>query len=330
MAPPPQQSAGAAQATSRPKGDSLVTAFYSAADTSRVDVKLDGQRTGHLAAAGGLTCLVRTGGEAAGGVRVFNPATGVVTDIPAGRAAEAGGNNKTSSAAACVFGQIPATGQYKVLRIITARGGGHGEPKQSCEILTLHASGQRWRPAQGPPAAVDTTIPRQRAVAQGFAHFLTTSPGMMGEYDGIASFDLAKEAWRPSLLRGPLASKSRNRHHFDLSLAELNGRLVFVHHDYLSCCIDMWMLTDLEKGSWLRIQSLPLGSILRGSGEPAEGQGQPAPLMVLDDGRIAFWVRIPDGSVKVYDPKAVRRQRRPRVQDLDNGYSKFHVAQKFF
>ncbi|TKW34895.1 hypothetical protein SEVIR_2G336600v4 [Setaria viridis] len=324
MAPPPRMAA--AQATSRSKGDSLlVTAVYSAADTSRVDVKLvdvasgaivdqlDGQRTGHLAAAGGLICLVRTGGAA--GVRVFNPATGAVTDIPAGTTTVEG-SNQTSSAA-YVFGQVPATGEYKVLRINTARGS-HGEPKQSCEILTLRARGQSWRPAQGPPAAVNTTIPRQRAVAQGFAHFLTTSSDM-GEYDGIASFDLAKETWRPSLLRGPLPSRSRNCCHSNLSLVELNGCPVFVHHDYLSCCIDMWLLTDLEKGNWLRIQSLPLGSILRGWGEPAKGQPAPLipvsrlpreifaqPLMVLDDGRIAFWVAVPNGSVRVYDPKARR------------------------
>ncbi|XP_072147174.1 uncharacterized protein [Setaria viridis] len=230
MAPPPHMAA--AHATSRSKGDSLlVTAVYSAADTSRVDVKLvdvasgaivdqlDGQRTGHLAAAGGLICLVRT--DAAAGVRVFNPATGAVTDIPAGTTTVEGSNQ--TSLAAYVFGQVPATGEYKVLRINTARGS-HAEPKQSCEILTLRGRGRRWRPAQGPPAAVNTTISRQRAVAQGFAHFFTTSSDM-GEYDGIASFDLAKETWRPSLLRGPLPSRSRNCCHSNLSLVELNGCL---------------------------------------------------------------------------------------------------------
>jgi hypothetical protein len=58
-----------------------------------------------------------------------------------------------------------------------------------------------------------------------------------------------------------------------------------VHYDYLSFGMDMWVLTDLDKGTWLRVEPLPLGKILR------SGESMAQPLMVLDDGRIAFWVR---------------------------------------
>jgi F-box interacting protein len=308
------------------KGDPLlVTAVYNAYDLSRVDVKLvdvasgaivnhlDKQKPGHLAATGGLIFLAPTGRNALS-IGVLNPATGTVTNIPAGTP-ENGGPTPRS---AYVFGQVPATGGYKVLRIDTT--GGHAQrPSQSCEILSL---GGRWRSAPSPPVLVNTMVRRHRAVTQqGFAHFLTTAPltaGDGGDFDGIASFDLAKEEWRPSLLQGPLPSTSRNCCRSSLSLVELNGHLVFVYHDYRSCCIDMWVLTDLEKGTWLGIESLHLSSILHGWEDPKKKKDQPAPLipttcrrqeifaqplMVLGDGRIAFWVGVPYGAVKVYDPK---------------------------
>ncbi|PUZ68841.1 hypothetical protein GQ55_2G060600 [Panicum hallii var. hallii] len=319
MAPTAPRFAPSHATTRRPTGDAvLVAAVHDAADISRVDVKLvdvasgavvsrlDGQSTGHaIAATGGLICLVPTrGNDRAAPVRVLNPATGAVTDIPVATAAD----GKTSRSS-YVFGQVPVTGEYKVLRIHTSTS--RDKPSQSCEILTLGGRGQRWRPAPSPPALVGTEIPRHRAVTPGFAHFFTTSK--MADHDGIASFDLAKEQWRPSLLQGPLPSEDLHCCRSSLSLVALNGCLVFVHHDYRSCCIDMWVLAELEKGRWLRVQSLPMGSVLRGW----EEETQPAPLipvqrrreifaqplMVLDDGRIAFWVGVPNGVVRVYDPK---------------------------
>jgi hypothetical protein len=61
--------------------------------------------------------------------------------------------------------------------------------------------------------------------------------------------------------------------------------------------MDMWVLTDLDKGMWLRVEPLPLGKILRG------GESMAQPLMVLDDGRIAFCVRYPNSVVRVYNPR---------------------------
>ncbi|KAG2632324.1 hypothetical protein PVAP13_2NG074600, partial [Panicum virgatum] len=292
MAPPAPRVAPA-HATRPSTGDAvLVAAVYDAADISRgadvklVDVasgavvgKLDGESTGHaIAAAGGLICLVPTRGtDKAAPVRVLNPATGAVTDISVAPTAD----DWRTSRSSCVFGQVPVTGEYKVLRIHTSAIG-RGKPSQSCVILTLGGREQRWRPAPSPPALVGTTVPRHRAVTPGLAHFFTTSK--MADHDGIASFDLATEQWRPSLLPGPLASGDLHCCRSSLSLVELNGYLVFVHHDYRSCCIDMWMLAELEKGRWLRIQSLSMGSVLRGW----EEETQPAPLIPVQRRREIF------------------------------------------
>ncbi|CAL4975669.1 unnamed protein product [Urochloa decumbens] len=252
--------------------------------------QLDGQHTDHISAAAGLICLVPAG-TSGSAIRVLNPATGGITDIPAGPTAVAHGG--WTSQSSYVFAHVPTTKEYKLLRIITSRGCHDDKVKQSCEILTLGGRGQRWRPAPSPLVLL-SMVPRQCAVTAGFAHFLTTTRTI--GYDGIASFDMAKEEWRPSLLPGPLPSRSRNCCQSNLSLVELNSCLAFVHHDYyptVSTC----------------------GSFLSGFEEPEKGQLTPLipvsrrkeifaqPMMVMDDGRIAFWVRFPNGTVRVYDPK---------------------------
>ncbi|CAL4929330.1 unnamed protein product [Urochloa decumbens] len=320
----PQSMAGAQ--AGRLKDAQLVVAVHDdAADFFRSDVKLvdvasgaivcqlGGQSAAHTSAAAGLICLVPTGSSGSA-IRVFNPATGGVTDIPAGPTAAHCGLNPQFS---YVFAQVPTTKEYKVLRIVTSKDRYDKPRQQSCDILTLGGLGQRWRPAPRPLVLVSTTIPRHRAVTAGFAHFLTTTRTI--GCDGIASFDLEKEVWTPSLLQGPLPSGSRNCCHSNLSLVELNGHLAFVHHNYLSYCIDMWVLSDLGKGTWRSIQSLHLGSILHGWEEPDKGQPVPLipisrppreifaqPLMVLGDGRIAFWVAVPNASLRLYDPKTCK------------------------
>ncbi|CAL4999325.1 unnamed protein product [Urochloa decumbens] len=273
--------------------------------------QLDGQRTDHISAAAGLICIVPAGASGSA-IRVLNPATGGITDIPAGPTAVAHGG--WTSQSSYVFAHISTTKEYKLLRVITSRGRHDDKLKQSCEILTLGGRGQRWRPASSPPVLLSTTVPRQRAVTAGFAHFLTTTRTI--GYDGIASFDMVKEEWRPCLLPGPLPSGSRNCCQSNLSLVELNSCLAFVHHDYLSYCIDMWVLEDMGEAKWLQIEPLHFRSFLSGFEELEKGQLAPLipvkrrkeifaqPLMVMDDGRIAFWVRFPNGVVRVYDPKA--------------------------
>ncbi|PUZ38590.1 hypothetical protein GQ55_9G208900 [Panicum hallii var. hallii] len=48
-----------------------------------------------------------------------------------------------------------------------------------------------------------------------------------------------------------------------LSLAELNGYLAAVHHDYPGGCIDMWLLMDLEQGTWSTVPTPPPSTTLR-------------------------------------------------------------------
>ncbi|KAJ1288672.1 hypothetical protein BS78_02G105700 [Paspalum vaginatum] len=277
---------------SHPWRSLLAVAVY-AADASRVDVRLldlasgavvaqlDGQGNALFGMSGGLLCSV-SGTRNAAAIRVLDPATGAVSIVAA-----------AGTSSTYVFGLVPETGEHKVLRVYTSA---HDEQEQSCEVLTLLGGGpeQSWRPAASPPVLVDTKNPRHRAVTHGFVHFMTPD---RAEHDGIVSFDLATEKWKPALLQNPAASGRRHCQRCSLSLVDLNGCLVSVRPDYWYKSIDMWVLADLCKGTWLRIQALRQGSVLQG------GEVMAQPLTVADDGRIALWVAAPNGAVRVYDPR---------------------------
>ncbi|KAF8644832.1 hypothetical protein HU200_066321 [Digitaria exilis] len=354
--------AAGAPATTRSKGLSLlVAAVRNHKDIYRVDLKLidaasgalvgkmDGQRIGKLLATGGLICHVPTHRTT---LRVLNPATGSVNHVPAGTTTTTKNTvghdaARQISSSSYVLGQIPNTIEYKVLRIYTPdRDYRH---TQSCEILTLDGSGDYiWRPAQSPLLPVDTSIARHGAVAQGFVHFFMALHGLsisrVGKYNGIASFDLAKEEWKPSLLPTPITVDERNCNHDSLSLVELNGCLVFVYHDYLNFCINLWMLEDLAKGKWLKMECIQFGSVMLGWREPDKslpvtlraiqvrwpGEIFALPLMVLDDGCIVFWVQHPYGAVRVFDPKTRGYKNVVNMGKICNIFGKYKTGQVGF
>ncbi|CAO2204617.1 unnamed protein product [Urochloa humidicola] len=116
----------------------VVAAHEDAADIFSANVKLvdaasgatvaqlDTQHADHISAAAGLICLVPAG-TSGSAIRVLNPATGGVTDIPAaGQTATAapahhGGRRRTTTVASptssYVFAQVPSTKEYKLLRV---------------------------------------------------------------------------------------------------------------------------------------------------------------------------------------------------------------------
>uniref|UniRef100_R7VZH2 F-box associated domain-containing protein n=1 Tax=Aegilops tauschii TaxID=37682 RepID=R7VZH2_AEGTA len=119
---------------------------------------------------------------------------------------------------------------------------------------------------------------------------------------------------------GPLSSEDPGHRgqllHF--SLAELNGRLIMVHHNYQCKTIDMYSLslTDTGEGvEWSRGPSLCLDSVLNRN---CKGEILAQPLMELDDGRIILFVPGTEHSVvRVYDP---RKETRTDVMEMPMGH----------
>lgn len=289
---------------------------------------------------GELICFVEhiPGGGGAGAVQVLDPATGATTDVL--QSGDATGSGTTTdvlqsgdatapqihtgcTAVLYMVGHVPATGEHKVLHITDVRG------KQPCEVFTIGAAAgrnnirqcQRWRPAQSPPMRVDS-ITRRRAVVNGVAYFLPShlNGRCLPDCDSVAAFDLDKEEWRPAPIRGPLSSEHPGQCgqllHF--SLAELNGRLVMVHHNYECRNVDMYSLspTDAGKGlEWSRGLSVRLDSVLDCN---RKGETLVQPLMELDDGRIVLSVAGTEHSVvRMYDP---RKETRTDVMKMPRGH----------
>ncbi|KAL6638460.1 hypothetical protein ACP70R_023955 [Stipagrostis hirtigluma subsp. patula] len=165
----------------------------------------------------------------------------------------------SSSTLTSVFGYVPSTGEYKVLRIL-------------------------WRKARTSDIQVYRVSSRYMPQVGGVAYFMLEPPLAPAEIelDGIASFDFATEEWRPTMIQGPLRKVIKYPTGLvSLQLAKLNDCLVTVHYNNQDVSRDLWFLEDVDKSLWtkrysVRCESGPLLDL--------------HPMLVLDDGRVVFLV----------------------------------------
>ena len=254
-----------------------------------------------------LVCVARGAGVSCA---LLSPAAARARALPQGLAEEHAAHEREIShhAAMVALGQVAATGERKVLRVLHLF---PGTARQLYEITTLDGGGggrSRWRRIKDPacPVASGTW-----AVVDGAVFFFSSElvHGQDAMPDRVASFDLATEEWAPTI-RGPLSSSSLGDdgaaaaavHPDDhmgwgeLSLADMNGCLVVTHRTVASS-MDLWFLMDVEKGSWVRKYRMQLSISYR------HAEHTVRPLLVLNDGRIVL-VHIGNrGSLKIYDPR---------------------------
>ncbi|TVU03299.1 hypothetical protein EJB05_51171, partial [Eragrostis curvula] len=245
--------------------------------------------------------------------RLHNLSTGVVYNLPEELTEEHAAEERNTYRffAAAAFGQARSTGQYKVLRVLVRETSAY--TGNFFEIITLGGgSHARWRAKESPPFSVCLDM-WKTVVIDGIAYyFCCVDPAVREEEaasDRIASFDLDREEWRPTL-RGPLSSSSvdyapyRPFHRiypFDLSMSTINGSLVVVHRADRSSLADLWFLMDFERGLWVKQHSIRVqfsDPVPYGLPETVR------PLLVLSDGRIVF-VQAGDKRVllRIYDPR---------------------------
>ncbi|KAF7073931.1 hypothetical protein CFC21_078851 [Triticum aestivum] len=203
---------------------------------------------------------------------VLNPTTGATIDLPTGR----------SETESCAFGQV-----LRVSRI-----GDCCQP-QVCEVITFDDTNHgSWRRKQDPPCYISSRCRTGCVVVDGVVYFLmdfystyfrtrmkTTGPG------SIAAFDLETEDWtgvRPGPEPVHRFVQENEVYGYPklelmLSLAELDGCLVMVHNIHYKS-MDLWFLTDFEKGTWVKRYSMP----------SHVARPYRYPFLMLDDGRIFF------------------------------------------
>ncbi|TVU48887.1 hypothetical protein EJB05_00169, partial [Eragrostis curvula] len=200
-----------------------------------------------------------------------------------------------------VIGQVPATGEYKLIRF-RSYSYHPGTASETCEIVTVRCDGcdETWRlrpcPLSVPVFHSSTTV------VAGVAYFLVNAAHVDVEPDSVAVFDLEKEEWRPTTVQGPLSSSLGERARKNpvytshcTMLSGLSDCLVSVHCNYKSSSADIWFLVDMDKPVWSKGYSMrcePFGMYPRYC----------RPLAVLDDGRVAVLL---EGAriVRAYDPR---------------------------
>ncbi|CAM0908912.1 unnamed protein product [Alopecurus aequalis] len=263
----------------------LVDVHHLDVTTGAVLKRMDGLARRPFCVGSQLLCFAGAGG---GPVQVLDPGTSARLDYAP--------HDDTGSF--YLVGHVAATGEQKVLHLTDVGS------EQSCEVLSVGAGrDQRWRPTRShPPMRVDS-IARRRAVVDGVAYFLPFRYQDLAHYDMVAAFDLETEQWRPAPIRGPVCSGKQPGYLMQFSLAELEGRLVLIHHNRLGNAMDMYCLTDAGKGEWSRTHSLRLNWVVD---RKREAFGQP--MAVLDDGRVALFVPgAARGVVRLFDPRTGAR-----------------------
>ncbi|KAF8731976.1 hypothetical protein HU200_015926 [Digitaria exilis] len=215
--------------------------------------------------------------------------TGAVHLLPQGLAPEHAKHRWTFSEcwASMAFGKVPSTGKYKVLRVLHSFHSGDSpiwklfEVQQACN----------WRGIKrGPPAYPVELGDWYSVVIKHTVYFL------LSDYDSdyrdkqglVASFDLETEKWGESI-RAPLSRRDVRRFYINpLSCYNFKIAVLVALSGCLALCcqtssstMDIWFLTDFNKDSWVKQQSININISLLHVPNLAQT------LLVLNDGRIA-------------------------------------------
>ncbi|CAL4892518.1 unnamed protein product [Urochloa decumbens] len=225
---------------------------------------------------------------------VLNPATGDVTVLDTNRLSKVNGVFTKF-----VVGRIPATGEHKVLHIYQDTRNRSNDERQKCNVTTLDSRDHKWRSRPGPPTRIVWDSP---PVIGGVAYFFVNSCFTEDNgTQGIASFDLETEDWRPVILRRSIGSLSaifdgKGFYWNSLHFAELNGSLVIVHLNSKNSSMDLWFLEDMDKNLWTKRYSM------RRSTACGWSRYNSYPPLDILDGRIILWERS-EQALRAFHPK---------------------------
>uniref|UniRef100_A0A0E0LI78 F-box associated beta-propeller type 3 domain-containing protein n=1 Tax=Oryza punctata TaxID=4537 RepID=A0A0E0LI78_ORYPU len=233
-------------------------------------------------------------------VRLLNPTTGSISILPNHRC---GGADPSMLAAWFAFGQTASTGEHKLVRILL----NIDDSRQVSEVITISDTNGQWRKTANPPGFLDWNC-TNGVVFKGAAYFILdycfSDPSFL-ERGCIPSFDLATEKWSVAL-QGPLnrileeSNGTLSYHDLanQLMLAGLKGTLCTSHWNDQFYAVDLWFLTDSEKGTWSKDYRINVDTRFYGIGDYLKMQ----PLLVTVEGKIVLWMEMGSkGVMQIYD-----------------------------
>ncbi|OEL16524.1 hypothetical protein BAE44_0022457 [Dichanthelium oligosanthes] len=128
-----------------------------------------------------------------------------------------------------------------------------------------------------------------------------------GKLPDIASFDLGREEWSRDL-QAPMGHNIGSVENFHSpmyqhTLAEFKGSLVLVYkrRQQSTFVMDLWFLTDLEKGVWVKEYAIRTEWINLDTSSADFYQVEP--ILMLDDGRLVLHLTMA-GILLIWDPRS--------------------------
>jgi hypothetical protein len=178
------------------------------------------------------------------------------------------------------------------------------------EIITTSDTKPQWRKADNPPDYLDWSF-TNGVVYRGAAYFLLSyfnrvAASSLIRTGCMPSFDLETEQWSMTL-QGPTKTILHDANGTvnytglagHLMLAQLKGTLSAAHwKDHVSI-VDLWFLTDFDKGTWSKEYRINVDFVFFGTGVYVKVH----PLVVTDEGEVVFWLQAGTKAiVQIYNP----------------------------
>jgi F-box interacting protein len=130
--------------------------------------------------------------------------------------------------------------------------------------------------------------------------------------DIVLCFDLESEEWKRGI-KGPPNVEPEWCH---FTLGELNDTLCMIQPEVDNRCTIIWLLTNADKGTWIKVYSIPL--------DPSTYDRMIPLRMLLDGGKLLFYVKhdsIKLPLLQIYDPHHGTCSDAPKMLAGDHGGS---------
>jgi F-box interacting protein len=162
----------------------------------------------------------------------------------------------TKSVSDYSFGRAAASGDYKVLHLVTSW---HSfGPTQLCEVATIMDGGAEptWRQRPWGPFFDATFSCEDKATINGVLYFMPYYQAYSAHArTRIAAFDLESEEWKPQMIKCPRFER-KGVDAWRIALTEIKGTLCVVQNIHLASwgChyVNIWLLTDHNKSIWVK------------------------------------------------------------------------------
>ena len=175
--------------------------------------------------------------------------------------------------------------------------------------MLFRSGAAEWRQKQSPPPKSISYYSDPVAV-----NGVLYSASQLQHGDSVLCFDLESEEWKKRGIKGPPNVEPAAGWR-PFTLGELNGTLCMIQPAYGGCTI-IWLLTNADKGTWMKAYSIPL--------DPSTYDRLIPLRTLLDGGKLLFYLTYESMKLpvlQIYDPHHGTCTDAPKMLAGDHGAS---------